>query len=1116
MPAYQNPVQAGRKRPSEAAGRELESRKRQLLGSSRDDTDDGSGIANDPTKVGEQCWMVQWRKPQYKKHKTWDGDGILVLSGGKGTLYDLEHNLITIGKPNPDGACVGTLVSLGGREMEIDCAVPKEDFLSGKVFGLGNSNTSPEETRPVHASASTLTKKFIPLKSISTNSQRDRYPSTGSSDAPKKGIDLEPVGLLQQKSENFKEKPTLSVPTTYWSAHWRKPQGKKHKTWDGDAYVVHSDQKLTMISEDGRLMGTAKWNGTALREGYQTNIGNKVIELEDQVPSVMIPRIIGRMPLDVPFGDDNADIETSLVDDEYTESGTARLDPVSLAAKENISISIDSTAFTNPGTVQKKFVAPTNFYGKPDQHQQPKNPEPLHDPNSEGAIVMKQPPTTREYQKKFNPKGRPLVPVAIDPILGRHLRPHQRDGVKFMYECVMGLRNHEGQGCILADEMGMGKTLQTITLVWTLLKQSPYFGSPGIGRVLIVCPVSLIANWKKEFHKWLGKDRVGILIGDKDKEVIKRFQNSKIHHVLIIGYEKLRSVIKDLAYCIPQIGLVICDEGHRLKSANNKTSTMFDVLPTSRRIILSGTPIQNDLSEFHAMADFCNPGLLDDYSVFRKVFENPILKSRAPGCSAKELEVGEARHEQLQTVAKSFVLRRDASILKNYLPPKHEYVVFVTPSALQKAMFTKILQPEVLSALVRGSMARSLAMIQLLTKLSNSPILFKAALEKRKIKSTGTNEDLEANESFEDALEMLPNNARPEDVELSGKLHALSKILSYLRKETEEKCILVSHYTSTLDVIETYCKKKKYSFLRLDGQTPVAKRQEYVDDFNKAPQARIFIFLLSAKAGGVGLNLIGASRLCLIDSDWNPSHDLQSMARIHRDGQKRPVFIYRLLTAGTIDEKIFQRQVTKLGLSDCERIIAPPVSVTNIGSKGTSDGGGSSKSDSFTHKDLRDLFTFHNRTACHTHELLGCLCIHRTLGENAEEEEEEPLDDAQSDLSSEELDDMDHPQELGFRKASLHRPEEAAVIEKALAKKKKAELASLGEWTHINCLDSSKQSSILDEALQATVFTSSKTSDGVTTHRNTIDPEQLGHTLSDTIPGGTICFLFERSSKMCV
>ncbi|KAF7790310.1 hypothetical protein EIP86_001264 [Pleurotus ostreatoroseus] len=548
--------------------------------------------------------------------------------------------------------------------------------------------------------------------------------------------------------------------------------------------------------------------------------------------------------------------------------------------------------------------------------------------------------------------------------------------------------------------------------------------------------------------------------------------------------------------------------GHRLKSANNKTSRMFEALKTPRRIILSGTPIQNDLSEFHAMADFCNPGLLNDYSSFKKLYEVPILKSRAPGCSSKEKETGEARLQQLMDMAKAFVLRRDASILKNFLPPKHEYVVFITPTRLQRDIFNMILTADKLDNLVRNSTAESLALINMLTKISNSPILLKATADKAKAK--GSQGDIIKRNVVAEALGLLPIDVQVEDVSLSGKLTALSKLMHYLYRETEEKLIVVSHYTSTLNIIEAYCKKKRYTYHRLDGSTQAGKRQEYVNEFNRSSQKQRFLFLLSSKAGGVGLNLIGASRLCLIDSDWNPSHDLQSMARIHRDGQKRPVFIYRFLTAGSIDgkvhhlkntfcysrvypEKIYQRQVTKLGLSN-----------SLLGN-------------------LRDIFTIHPNTACHTHELLECPCDNSDDMRAIRESDTGDGSDGESENGP----------ERGFIHASQIRPEhiekmdkEAQLIQRAqYLRQKKQQLAALGQWTHINCLKPNVRENIQDPLLRKLVYIAESDTARKPQSQSRLDAlldaVDLENVLQATapplavesVPGGSVSFLFERTHK---
>ncbi|KAF9484481.1 hypothetical protein BDN70DRAFT_872506 [Pholiota conissans] len=1042
MPSFQT-LACAQKRKLAEDDSDSSSRKRLSLGVPLSGS---SGLDDSP----DQIWMVQWRNHQYKKHKTWDGDAVLAVTAkGEATLYNCDGTIMgtnKIAKAFP--LSENKNLTFGSKDIELEREIPHAQFLSGTCFGRNGGDVGAISTK-----APTFQNKFNP-------------PSFRRSEvAVAKGFSTANKASSSSTSNNTRLVPTntgLSEITNqfcHWAANWRKPQGKKNKTWDGDAYISLVNHKLVMISEDGKIMGTTPWKGQPLVPGLVTHIAGKEVELNVAVSMSQLPET-------------KSTEQTMLVEDPVQDI----FDIPTLEIK------------------QKPFIPPTSFYGKAAPRCKAKGP--LHDPEAPEALVMKAP--TNEHVKKFNRRNLAVVPVVIDPILSRKMRPHQKEGVSFLYECVMGLRKHEGQGCILADEMGLGKTLQTITLVWTLLRQNMYAAPlPVVQKVLIVCPVSLINNWKAEFHKWLGRDRVGIVTCDKNNTAIDLFGRSKSYEVLIIGYERLRTSIDKLANIFPPIGLIICDEGHRLKSANNKTAAMFKALDTRRRIILSGTPIQNDLGEFHAMAEFCNPGLLDDYIVFRKVYETPILKSRAPDASRKEIEVGEARTEQLLSVAKSFVLRRDTSLLKNHLPPKTELIVFVSPTTLQLEMFSKILNPSKLDDLIQKSNAESLALTTILRKISNSPILLKATADSVQ----GKTDVLSMQQlSVEEAVNFLPEKAHIADLTLSGKLLVLSKMLRILRQNTSEKCVLVSHFTSTLNILEAFCKKMSYSYFRLDGQTPQTKRQEYVDAFNKGNQHNGFIFLLSSKAGGVGINLIGGSRLFLIDPDWNPSHDLQSMARCHRDGQKRPVFIYRLLTAGAIDEKIYQRQVTKLALSE-----------SLIGS-----GSANSKSDSFTRKDLRDIFRIHPDTACNTHDLLECRC-----------EEDIALGDELGSVIEEMECQEEMPVRIGFVCASDVETESYDPAEKAYLQKKKAGLASLSEWKHINCLKPSAVDLIQDDVLRRIVETS--TEEGHTpvelgTDRNRsnvlltgtdidgIEAATKGHSTC-RFPGGTVSFLFEKHSK---
>src|SRR5436190_1507707 len=408
------------------------------------------------------------------------------------------------------------------------------------------------------------------------------------------------------------------------------------------------------------------------------------------------------------------------------------------------------------------------------------DPAPRHDPNLPGAVVMKRPTLV--------PKGKQVVDVVLDPLLGKHLREHQREGVKFLYECVMGMRPFNGEGAILADEMGLGKTLQTISLLWTLLKQNPIYESPPvIKKALIVCPVTLINNWQKEFRKWLGNDRIGVFVADGKKTRLTDFTMGKSYSVMIIGYERLRTVQEELTKG-SGIDIVIADEGHRLKTVQNKSARAIQSLNTARRIILSGTPIQNDLSEFFAMVDFVNPGLLGTFKMFMREFEGPIVKSRQPGALKKDIEKGNSRSEELANLTSMFILRRTADILSKYLPPKSEYVLFCKPTPAQATMYRHVLASPVFQSAL-GNSESALQLITLLKKLCNSPSLL------------SSKESDEAPNPVISALlaTLPPTTLHHFSPASSGKIRVLDQLLHNLWTTTSEKIVLISNYTSTLD-----------------------------------------------------------------------------------------------------------------------------------------------------------------------------------------------------------------------------------------------------------------------------------------------------------------------------
>ncbi|KAK9808913.1 hypothetical protein WJX72_006358 [[Myrmecia] bisecta] len=561
------------------------------------------------------------------------------------------------------------------------------------------------------------------------------------------------------------------------------------------------------------------------------------------------------------------------------------------------------------------------------------------------------------------PDGQEGKPVAVDPMLTKWLRPHQREGVQFMFECVCGLREYEGQGCILADDMGLGKTLQGITLLWTLLKSGHELlgGEPIAKRIIIVCPTSLVSNWDSECDKWL-KGRVKTLPlcessrDDVIQSVSQFLSPRNPYQVLIVSYETFRLHAAKFTgehAC----DLLICDEAHRLKNDQTLTNKALDSLDCKRRVLLSGTPMQNHLDEFYAMVSFCNPNVLGSPSAFRREFEGPILAGREPDATAEVAELGAERSSELSAIVNQFILRRTNALLSAHLPPKVVEVVCCKMTELQRSLYCHFLASNAAAKLLTGKKAaRVLSAITALKKLCNHPKLIYDVI------NAPFNQGGGGVDGFEDCGQFFPpglfDDGRPGRGSmplgweaLSGKFCVLAKMLAKLRADTDDRIVIVSNYTQTLDLFAQLCRERQYPFLRLDGTTTITKRQKLVKQFNDLEQ-RQFVFLLSSKAGGCGLNLVGGNRLVLFDPDWNPANDKQAAARVWRDGQMKRVYVYRFLTTGTIEEKVYQRQLSKEGLQ----------SVVNK----TDEAGGAGGSNMMSTEELRDLFTLRPDTLSDT------------------------------------------------------------------------------------------------------------------------------------------------------
>ncbi|GAD94309.1 conserved hypothetical protein [Paecilomyces variotii No. 5] len=837
-----------------------------------------------------------------------------------------------------------------------------EDGTNGQDEGIGSANKV--ERRARLGGQSTARKPLVQMKNsvaeVEPKAERSTTGNTTHSNTEEEGEEC------------------------YYNVLWRKFTMKKNKTWDGDGVLSVRGGYAYLKDVSGRDMGKTMLKST-IEPGVMLSIGGKEVEVDSAIPKqeyLSGRQFLGGAKTVSPKAGNGTAKKTPVpVSKTVSRTSAGAVKPVATTKSSVQKVSKGSVADSAGGKVtgmNNAFKNPLKDSTVMSQAPTGK-PTPRHDPSQPGALLMKRPDSA--------PKGKQIVDVVVDPLLTKHLRQHQREGVQFLYECVMGLRDFNGEGAILADDMGLGKTLQTITLLWTLLKQNPiYEAPPVVKKALIVCPVTLINNWRKEFRKWLGNERIGVFVFDDKKKRLTDFTLGKAYSVMIVGYEKLRTVQEGLSQG-SGIDIVIADEGHRLKTLQNKSGQAIQSLSTAKRVILSGTPIQNELSEFFAAVDLVNPGLLGSYKTFMKEFEGPIVRSRQPEATRKDIEKGEARNEELRSLTAQFMLRRTADILAKYLPPKTEYVLFCNPTSTQANIYRGVLGSPVFQS-VLGNSESALQLITILKKLCNSPSL----LNPKSAEET-------PNTTIAALLSTLPPNLlRHFSPSSSGKIRVLDQLLHNLHTTTSEKIVIVSNYTSTLNLLANLLASLSLPFLRLDGSTPAAKRQSLVDNFNRTPASACFAFLLSAKAGGTGLNLIGASRLILFDVDWNPATDMQAMARIHRDGQKKHCRIYRILLKGSLEEKIWQRQVTKIGLAD---------------SVMEQKGGGMAQ---FSREELKDLFRLDETSTCQTHELLGCDCGGRGVVQNKdltssddansseEEQEEEDLLDLPTLLKASEVD----------------------------------------------------------------------------------------------------------------
>ena len=434
---------------------------------------------------------------------------------------------------------------------------------------------------------------------------------------------------------------------------------------------------------------------------------------------------------------------------------------------------------------------------------------------------------------------------------------------------------HEnGISGILADEMGLGKTLQTISFLGYLRHIM------GItGPHLITVPKSTLDNWKREFARWTPEVNVLVLQGAKEErhQLINDRLVDEDFDVCITSYEMIlreKAHLRKFAW-----EYIIIDEAHRIKNEESSLAQVIRMFNSRNRLLITGTPLQNNLHELWALLNFLLPDVFGDAEAFDQWFSGQDRDQ-------------DTVVQQLHRVLRPFLLRRVKSDVEKSLLPKKEVNVYIGMPEMQVKWYQKILEKDIDAVNGAGgkreSKTRLLNIVMQLRKCCNHPYLFEGA---------------EPGPPYTTDEHLVYN---------SGKMLVLDKILKRLEKQGS-RVLIFSQMSRLLDILEDYCVFRQYKYCRIDGGTAHEDRIAAIDDYNR-PGSEKFVFLLTTRAGGLGINLTSADVVILYDSDWNPQADLQAMDRAHRIGQTKQVVVYRFVTDNAIEEKVLERAAQKLRL----------------------------------------------------------------------------------------------------------------------------------------------------------------------------------------------------------
>uniref|UniRef100_A0A671WLE7 Proliferation-associated SNF2-like protein n=1 Tax=Sparus aurata TaxID=8175 RepID=A0A671WLE7_SPAAU len=531
--------------------------------------------------------------------------------------------------------------------------------------------------------------------------------------------------------------------------------------------------------------------------------------------------------------------------------------------------------------------------------------------------------------------GQPVPAQQPQHFTGGVMRWYQIEGIEWLR-----MLWENGINGILADEMGLGKTIQCIAHVAMMIEKKV------MGPFLVVAPLSTLPNWISEFKRFTPEVSVLLYHGPERAKLLKQIRRPQgplnMCPVVVTSFEIAMIDRKFLQRF--QWKYLIVDEGHRIKNLNCRLVRELKMLPTDNKLLLTGTPLQNNLAELWSLLNFLLPEVFDDLKSFESWFDIDTL-GEAENVVAAERE--QSILSMLHQILTPFLLRRLKSDVTLEVPPKKEIIVYAPLTAKQEILYTavvnktiakvlgkeKVTAPAVLTSSGRPK-RRTRKVVNYTETAGDASLDLEKYLEmvykeneQRSMQNIQSPLDTHINLKLQNILMLLkrccnhpylveyPLDPATQEfkideqlVQSSGKFLILDSLLPAL-KERGHKVLIFSQMTSILDILMDYCYLRGFQYSRLDGSMSYADRDENMTKFSKDPE--VFLFLLSTRAGGLGINLTAADTVIIFDSDWNPQADLQAQDRCHRIGQTKPVVVYRLVTANTIDQKILERATAK-------------------------------------------------------------------------------------------------------------------------------------------------------------------------------------------------------------